>query len=89
MSQLKELFETANIPEEKLKTMAELFISNPMALMGEIQEMNLPPDFLQKAMAVVMSNPQEVVEFAKSLGLDDELINEARTRIEAMMPSKS
>ena len=60
-----------------------------MAVMAEVQEMNLPPDFLQKAMAIVMANPQEVIEFAQSLGLDDSLIQEAKTKMEAMMPPKS
>ena len=87
MSELRNLFESANVSEEKIRSLAELFISNPMAVMSEVQEMGLPPDFLQKAMSMVMTNPEEVVAFAKSLGLSDELVAEAKAKMAAMMPS--
>ena len=86
MSQLKSLFESEQIPEEKIKDLANLFISNPMAVMTEVQEMNLSPDFIQKAMAIVMSNPEEVIQFAESLGLSEEVIAEAKSRVQGMMP---
>lgn len=85
MSELKQLFESANIPEEKIKTMAEQFVENPMGLVTEVQEMGLPPDFMQKAMAIVMANPQAVIDFAESLGLSEDLIEEGKARMAALM----
>ena len=54
--------------------------------MAKVQELDLPPDFLQKAMTVVMTNPNEVAEFAKSLGLQDNIVDEARAKLENMLP---
>lgn len=84
MSKLKELFDSIEISAEDLKQLAIDFAANPMSVMAKVHELNLPPDFIQKAMAIVMANPDEVQNFALSLGLSQEQIQEARAKLDGM-----
>lgn len=86
MSELASLFNSLNLSKEQLEDLVKTISTNPMAAMAKVQELDLPPDFLQKAMTVVMTNPNEVAEFAKSLGLQDNIVDEARAKLENMLP---
>ena len=87
MSELKDLFNSLNIPQEKLEELAGALKSNPMAAMGIVQQLNLPPEFLQKVMAIVMANPNAIFEFAAELGLSKEKVEEAKESLKGMVPN--
>ena len=86
MSKLKELFDDLQIQQDTLRELASLLLENPMAVMTKVQEMNLPAEKIQQAMGIVMADPGEMTRFAEALGLDAKVVEEARSRLDSMMP---
>lgn len=76
MLELKKLFEEVNIPKEKLEDLAQSLKSEPMAAMGLIQQLNLPPDFFLKVMAIDTANPNAALDFASELGISKDTVDE-------------
>ena len=81
MSQIRTIIESLNIPEEKLKALAQALNENPMSAMTLVQELNIPPQILQDIMALVMSNPEAIKDFAKSLGINDATISALNAKL--------
>ena len=76
MSELKKLLEEYKIPNEKLNELTKTIKDNPMAAMAHIQQLQLPPDFFQKIMSIVMTNPNAAMDFASDLGISKDTVKE-------------
>lgn len=81
MSQLKDLFGTLNIAPEKLETLAQTLKTNPFGALALIQELNIPPDFFQKVMAIAMENPDAIRQFASELGIDNQQLESLKSTL--------
>lgn len=86
MSQIKEMIASLNIPEEKLRELAEALNQNPMSAMALVQQLNIPPQTLQGIMALVLSNPEAIKDFAKSVGVRDETLTELEAKLKPKAP---
>jgi hypothetical protein len=89
MSQLAELFKDSNITKDQLVDLVKTLLDNPMAAMAKVQELNLPPQMVQQIMGIVMANPGEIGDFAKSLGIDMNLVEKVKEKVHEMTAPKS
>ncbi|NRA64673.1 MAG: DUF2999 family protein [Pseudobacteriovorax sp.] len=81
MTDILKIFEKYQVEVEKLKSLASAVNENPMAAMGLLQQLQLPPEALQELMGVVMMNPQALKDFAKSMGVDEATIDNLSSKI--------
>jgi hypothetical protein len=72
MSKLGDLFTQAGVEKDQLLKIVGLLKENPMAAMAAVQELNLPPETIQKVMGLVMTDPGCIEEMALDLGLGGE-----------------
>ena len=63
--ELKKLFDSLNIPDEKVAQLIEAVKVNPMSALGLVGELNIPPQVLQQMMAIAMTNPAELMKSCK------------------------
>ncbi len=89
MSKLAELFAESNVSKEQLVELVKSLIESPMQAMAKVQELNLPPQMVQQVMAIVMANPGEIGEFAKSLGIDINLVDKVKEKVHEMTAPKT
>ncbi|MBQ48925.1 MAG: hypothetical protein CMP10_16165 [Zetaproteobacteria bacterium] len=87
MSQLGELFKELKISEDKLKEMIIAISENPMAGLNYLQELELTPEFMQKVMGLVMTNPDAISEFGEELGISSDVLEKSKSAITGFMPS--
>ena len=88
MSQLAELFKDSNVTKDQLVDLVKTLLENPMMAMAKVQELNLPPQMMQQIMGIVMANPGEISEFAKSLGIDLDLVDKVKEKVHEMTAPK-
>ena len=81
MSELKNLFDSLNIPEEKIKELINTVTTNPMMAMPLLSELNIPAETMQKMMAIVMANPSELIALAKEFGVSEETVNDVASKV--------
>lgn len=79
MSILGDIFKQHNIDNQRLVELVEQLKTNPMAAMGLLQGLQLPPETMQQLMGVVMTNPAAIDEFAVELGISQADIDELRS----------
>lgn len=86
MSALGDIFKQHNIDESALKNLVAELKTNPMAAMGLLQGLNLPPEVMQQLMGIVMMNPTAIDEFAAELGVSQEDIDELKNNFKTDSP---
>lgn len=74
LEQITAIFEKNNVSIEKLKELAVAINNNPMAAMGLIGELKLPPEAMRELMGVVMTNPQGLKDLAAQMGVNADTI---------------
>ena len=84
--ELKKLFEEVNISEDQLKGLAETLEKDPMAAIGIIQQLNLPPDFFQRMMATVAENPNAILDMASQMGISEEAVSDLEKKLKNDTP---
>lgn len=89
MSKLDEIFAKSNISKDQLVDLVKSLLENPMQAMAKVQELKLSPQIMQQVMAVVMTSPGELSEFAKSLGIDLGLVDKVREKVHQMTAPKT
>ena len=85
MSELKKLFDSLNIPDEKVAQLIEAVKVNPMSALGLVGELNIPPQVLQQMMAIAMTNPAELMNLAKDYGVSEDMVNDVKSKV---LPNK-
>lgn len=88
MNPIIKILKDLNINEEKIKELFETLTKNPMMAMGIIQKLGIPPEQLQKIMALVMSSPAIIKEAVDELGLDFSAVEKAKDVLKDKMNSK-
>ncbi len=88
MSTLSELIKELNIAPEKFAELSSA-MSNPFMAMQKIQELGIPMEFFQKAMMIMMTNPNALSELAQEMGASDEQLKSAQEMVNGMMDKNS
>ena len=81
MSELKKLFESLNIPNDKVLKLIEAVKTNPMSALALVGELNIPPQVMQQMMGIAMTNPAELMNLAKELGVSEDLVKDVKSKV--------
>ena len=81
MSELKNLFDSLNIPEEKVQELIKVVTTNPMMALPLLGELNIPAETLQKMMAIAMTNPSELMALAKEFGVSEDTVRDVKSKV--------
>lgn len=88
MSPLGALIKELNISPEKFAALSSA-MSNPFEAMQKIQELGIPMEFFQKAMMIMMTNPNALSELAQEMGASDDQLKSAQEMVNGMMNKNS
>ena len=80
MNELLALFRTMNIPEDKIREIAEAAGTNPMAAMAALQEY-ITPEIMQQMLGLMMANPGLLDSLAAEAGIPDDEMNGIKDRL--------
>lgn len=84
MSALGDLIKELNIAPESFAALTDS-MSNPFAAMSKIQELGIPMEFFQKAMMIMMTNPNALQEFAQEMGASEDQLKSAQSMMDNML----
>ena len=79
---IEDVFKELGLTTDQLEELTETLKTNPMAAMGLIQKFKIPPESLQKMMAIFMSNPQMFTDFAEKAGISSDVIDTVKGNLD-------
>jgi len=82
MNPIIKILTDQKINEEKIKELFVTLTSNPMAAVGIVGSIGIPPEKLQELMGMIMTNPGLIKEAVEELGLDMAALEKAKQQLQ-------
>ncbi|WOT04710.1 DUF2999 family protein [Shewanella youngdeokensis] len=81
MNPILAILKEHNIDDAQVKELFQTLTENPLAAMGVITQLGIPPEKLQQLMGLVMQNPALIKEAVDELGLDFSKVEAAKAQL--------
>ena len=72
-----------NVNDAQIADVFQALTENPLAAMGIIQDLGIPPETLKPLMMMVMTNPDLIKQAVEELNLDFSKVEAAKEKLQA------